>query len=429
MRDIWDVIIIGGGLAGYIASNYLAREGLSVLILEKGNSVGGRAVTTKNNGHFFNLGPHALYKKGKAKAILEDLGIQLNGRTPKLGGILTEGHMEYAAPFSPIGTITTRYINWNEKLEWGSVLLKLMRVDTQQVAGTTFLEWVTQTARFKKVQSLLLMLGRLATYCHAPERVSAAVILGHLKNVLGGVLYLDRGWQTIVDQLHNQAVIRGVLIQTRKTVKQIAPNQEDYSKVTLSDGEEILCRNVICTAGPSELAGMLGRGEGDVLSSMIPVRGATLDVSLTHLPRPKQLFAMDLTNPIYYSVHSAYAKLSEDRNSTVLHVFKYHHPDEQIDGARVKNELEQFLDKIQPCWRDQVITSRYLPQITVNKRLPQVGDEYKLRSSNIGIRGLYIAGDWACPDFILADGAAASAKRAAEEIIRERTRCSHANQQ
>jgi phytoene dehydrogenase-like protein len=36
-------VIIGGGLAGYIAANYLAKTNLSILLLEKGTKVGGRA--------------------------------------------------------------------------------------------------------------------------------------------------------------------------------------------------------------------------------------------------------------------------------------------------------------------------------------------------------------------------------------------------
>ncbi|WP_043931335.1 phytoene desaturase family protein [Bacillus sp. EB01] len=416
----WDVVIIGGGLAGYVASNYLAQSRLSVLMLEKGKQVGGRARTTKIKGQYFNLGPHALYKKGKARAILEELGIQLDGKQPKPDGILTGDNHEFIAPFSALGTLTTRYLNWKEKVEWLAVLLEIIRVDVQKIAELTFCQWVTQTARSKKVQSLLFVLGRLSVYCHAPERVGAAVILSHLKSVLGGVFYLNGGWQTIIDQLHNQAVITGVQVRTHKTVEQIIPTSTDSLKVVLSDGEEILGRNVIYTAGPQELAGILGKGEGAFFRNMIPVKGATLDIALTKLPRPEKLFAMDIRKPFYMSVHSAYARLSEDKDNSVLHVFKYFHPDEKIDGHKVKEELEQFLEGIQPGWKNYVITSRYMPQITVNHRLPQIGDELQLGSSTTEIPGLYIAGDWACPDLILADGAASSAKRAAAEIIKNR---------
>lgn len=56
----WDVVVIGGGLAGLTASVYLARGGKSVLLFEKSPSLGGRAITTRKDGALFNLGAHAL---------------------------------------------------------------------------------------------------------------------------------------------------------------------------------------------------------------------------------------------------------------------------------------------------------------------------------------------------------------------------------
>lgn len=62
-----DVIIIGTGLAGYTAAHYLAKSNLSVLMLEKSKTVGGRAQTKKISGQYFNMGPHAVYKKEKVQ--------------------------------------------------------------------------------------------------------------------------------------------------------------------------------------------------------------------------------------------------------------------------------------------------------------------------------------------------------------------------
>ena len=56
---------------------------------------------------------------------------------------------------------------------------------------------------------------------------------------------------------------------------------------------------------------------------------------------------------------------------------------------------------MQPGWQKYMIASRYIPQIIVNQRLPQIGDEHKLLRSKTDIPGLYIAGDWASPHSIL----------------------------
>ncbi|MFP5116066.1 phytoene desaturase family protein [Bacillaceae bacterium C204] len=430
MTQKWDVVIVGGGLAGYVAANYLSKTNLSILIVEKGKHVGGRARTNKLKQQYLNLGPHALYKKGKAVSILEELGIHLPGKSPKLNGILIENNIEYAAPLSPFELFTTRLLNGKERIEWMAALLKLMNTDPDKLAAQTFQQWVKQVTHSKIVESLLYVLGRLSTYCHAPERVSAKVMVSNMKNAMGGALYLDGGWQTIIDQLHNRAILSGVQVQPHTLVKQIDPAQLDHFKLVLSNEEEILAKYVICTTGPHELNEMLTEkvnSKNNFFAQITPIRGATLDVALTKLPNPKRLFALSITDPLYYSVHSTYARLSDDTNSAVLHVFKYHHPDDQIDGTSVKNELEQFLDKLQPGWQQYVITKRFIPNITVNQRLPQIGDEQKLQRSKTEIPGLYIAGDWASPDAILADGAFSSAKQAAEEIILNEARKNSAN--
>lgn len=426
MTQTWDVVIVGGGLAGFVAANYLAKTNLSVLILERGKKVGGRARTDRLHQQYFNLGPHALYKRGKAKSILEELDVQLNGKSPKLGGTLVNKEMEYAAPFTPLGLFTTSLLDWKERFEWARVLIKVISTNTEKLAQQTFEQWVQQTTSSEKVQSLLYILGRLATYCHAPEKASAKIIVSHLKAVMSGVLYLDNGWQTIIDQLHNKAVIASVQVQTHKVVKQIYPIEHDHFKLILSNNEEIFGKYVLCTTGPQELSQMLGEkatlSQIEAFSKMTPIKGATMDVALTQLPNPKQLFAMGITNPLYFSVHSNYARLSEDAKSTVLHVFRYYQPDEQIDGTTVKNELEQFLEEMQPGWQNYVITSRFIPQITVNQRLPQVGDEQMLSRFKTEIPGLYLAGDWASIDSILSEGAVSSGKHAAEEIIKKEER-------
>ena len=416
-----DIVIIGGGLSGYVAANYLAKAGFSILLLERGNKVGGRARTDTIKQQYFNLGPHALYKKGVAKPILEELGVNLSGKSPKVAGTLLENNIEYAAPFSPLGLLTTSLLNWKERIEWVKVLMKVMTINKEKLVQHTFEQWVKQTAHSKKVQSLLFLLGRLSTYCHAPEVVSAKVMISHLQLVAGGVLYIDGGWQAMIDQLHNKAVITGVQVQPHSTVKKII-KVEDYFKVLLSNGEEILAKYVLSSTGPEELCNILPEVRPMLQNHFTAVKGATLDVALTKLPNPKVLFALGLSDPLYYSVHSNAARLSQDNKSIILHVFRYYHPEDEIDGNSIKMELEQFLERLQPGWQNYVITSRFIPQITVNQRLPKLGDEQTLHRSKTGIPGLYIAGDWVSPDYILSEGAVSSGKQAAEAIIQEAMR-------
>ena len=59
VRDHYDVIVIGAGLAGLTSANVLARAGHSVLLLEHHYQLGGMATWFKRkNGHIFDISLH-----------------------------------------------------------------------------------------------------------------------------------------------------------------------------------------------------------------------------------------------------------------------------------------------------------------------------------------------------------------------------------
>ncbi len=75
-------VVVGGGLAGLTAANALAGEGRNVVLLERSESLGGRAATRQDRGYLMNLGPHALYRGGAAYQTFEQWGIPLRGKSP-----------------------------------------------------------------------------------------------------------------------------------------------------------------------------------------------------------------------------------------------------------------------------------------------------------------------------------------------------------
>ena len=59
LRDTYDVIVVGSGLAGLTAANRLGREGYSVLLLEQHYNFGGLATWFKRQkGHIFDISLH-----------------------------------------------------------------------------------------------------------------------------------------------------------------------------------------------------------------------------------------------------------------------------------------------------------------------------------------------------------------------------------
>ena len=58
-NDYYDVVVVGSGLAGLTAANYLAKAGRSVLLLEQHYNFGGMATWfRRKNGHIFDISLH-----------------------------------------------------------------------------------------------------------------------------------------------------------------------------------------------------------------------------------------------------------------------------------------------------------------------------------------------------------------------------------
>ncbi|UFJ40258.1 FAD-dependent oxidoreductase [Brevibacillus humidisoli] len=418
----WDTVVIGGGLAGLTAATWLARRGKQVLLLERSDHLGGRAMTEEREGCLFNLGPHALYKQGAGMNVLCELGVIPKGGTAGISGKLVMGERVYEMPLSPVSLLTSKLFSWREKKELIRLISRLPRVDTDAIQGISLHDWVEQQFQSESVKQLFYAISRLATYTNEPELTSAAAAIRQVKLSAKGALYLHGGWQQLVDGLLSQAVAAGATVHQKRQVTAIGGTAPEMI-VTTADGHAFHTRSVISTLPPPGTVKLLRQEVPSRLAAlgeaMIPVKGACLDIACKRLPRPDTSFALDLDRSLYFSNHSAAARLSRDRQHAVVHLFKYLRTGEEQDAAGHRQEMESFLDQLQPGWRREVLTSRYLPAITVSHRLPRVEPTSVTAeaSSVADIPGLYLAGDWLTAEGLLADAALSSGRQAASCVL------------
>lgn len=423
-RAIWDVVIIGGGLAGLTASVFLARGGKSVLVLEKSPAAGGRAMSTRKEGGIFNLGPHALYKNGAGAAVWDELGIQPHGEKPKAQGPLVFGKEQGSEKAVPmLQLFLGSALSWPEKMELLRFYRGLRKIDTKEDAlqRTSLQSYLESHIKSPVIRSAIGALVRVSSYSNAPERVSAGAVLGQLQ--MGQVLYLHGGWQKLVDEVQQKAEEAGVSFSCGASVHKIEGRSPEMS-VTLKDGTVFAARTVLSTAGPKETAAMLGGGvlpeEIRRWDDLIPVHAACLDLHLSAMPNPKLTFSLGVDQPWYFSNHSYAASLTEDPGHSVVHVMKYLPPESMQDAAMVKHELERFVDMIQPGWREHVVNSRFMPHLTVTHALVTAsmgGIKGRPAPEVASWPGLYVAGDWVGAEGMLLDASLASARQAAACIM------------
>ena len=418
------VVVVGGGLAGLVAAVSLARAGRRVTVFEKARDAGGRARTQVEQGFAWNLGPHALYIGGAAARTLRALGIPFSGGKPAVSGFVLDRGAKHTLPGGLVSLLTTRLFGLGDKLETARLLAGLGRVDAAALAAVRADDWLRSEIAHEDVRRLLAALFRLSTYANSPDQ-SAEVAVGNLQSALAhGVIYLDHGWQTLVDGLRDATVESGARIETGTRVDAVL-HDDRVRGVRLAGGREERCDAIVVAGAPEDAAALV---EGGPLAAWAaaatPVRAACLDVGLSRLPVPGATFGLGVDEPLYASVHTAVAKLHPS-GGAVIHVAKYLPVGTNGDARADERQLEGVLDLLQPGWRSVVAARRFLPQLVVSHALVTAaggGLAGRPGPAVPGIAGLFIAGDWVGCEGLLFDASAASAAEAARLVLADSVR-------
>lgn len=418
-----DVVVVGGGIAGLATATIIARSGKRVRVFEKARRIGGRAQTNDFGGFLMNLGPHALYARGAASKALHGLGITLSGKRPAPAGWALKDNRRYTLPATLSSICTTGLLSLSERVQLARIFAGLGAIDPHQFADISIGAWIERMAKSSTVRAYMHSISRVVTYANAPDQMSAGAVIEQIKlGFNGGVLYLDRGWQSIVDGLETAARDAGVTIDAGVKVARIDHNGSAKG-VILDDGTPVAASAVVVAAAPHAAQSLIDwqyrSAVSEWVESAVPARVSCLDVALVHLPNPKATFAVGLDAPLYFSVHSAAARLAPE-GGAIIHVAKYLGASPTTDAKSVEQELEQVLDHMQPGWRDMVVARRFLPNMLAASAIATTrtsGVERRPGPGVPGVRGLYIVGDWVGQEGQLADASLASANLAASSIL------------
>ncbi len=380
-------------------------------------------MTRERRGFLFNLGPHALYRLGELSKTLKALGVEVRGALPPTNGgyALNRGRL-HTLPVGVASLLTTGLLGIGGKLEIARIQTTLPKVDASAVQRQTLADWLDTNMSHADARAVLEMLVRVSTFTDDPERQSAGAAIEQLQLALAGsVLYLDGGWQTIVNGLRSAATRSGVTIVENAHVVGLERRTDDHVEaVRFADGNVIRAAAAIVTGSPADVNAIIGRPL-DAGPSSPAVTVSTLDVALSSLPRPRAIVAFGVDEPLYFSVHSAVARLGPE-GGALIHVSKYLRPATPVAS---ESELERLLDLLQPGWRERIVARQYLPTLTVTHT-----ELTAARGGTLGrpsprveaFDNVFIAADWVGRHGQLSDAAAASANDAAALAIRPAVR-------
>jgi phytoene dehydrogenase-like protein len=417
MRD-FDMVVVGGGIAGLCAASFAAKGGAKVVLYESSPDLGGRARTRVKDGFCFNYGPHALYRGAPFDIALRELGVEVGGKTPKLaaGHFVRDGRL-HLAPFSRSGLAETSLYPSAVKAEVGAALARFGKSAPEVAAGVSVRQAVDDFSQVPEVRELISAMIRLTSYIHDPAGADGATLFTQLHWALStSVVYVDDGWSQLVAALAARAEAGGCAIGAGQRVTAIKRGQR--WRVETSDGDSVSARAVVLALPPRDALELMPEAEVLRVASerAVPVYAACLDLGLSQLPDPARNFALGVDEPLYLSVHSAAARLAPE-GGALVHIMRYLQPDEPVDKTALVAELEGFADLVQPGWRSYVRASQFFWKMPVTYAEPLARSRGLAGRPEVampGFSGLYIAGDWVGSHSLLSDAAAASGRVAGE---------------
>ncbi len=407
MGDRFDVevVVVGAGLAGLAAGAVVARSGASVLVCDV-RRAGGRARSDTREGFVFNQGPRALYRAGAGADVLSRLGVSFSGSPPHP---VASGYTEATGwlgllPTSAGSLLSSRVLGLLDKVRFARLLRALPKRQSASFGALSAAEWIASLGLGSRGAGMIAALTRVATYAGVLELVSADAAVAQLQLALEGVVYLDGGWQTLVDGLEAAATSAGARILESERVTALHARADGTVEVRTPARTLRATSVVVATGGPAAARALLPGAPSWELGA--PATAACLDLGLRRAPATRVAFGLD--QPLYLSTHSPSARLAPP-DGAVVHVMRY--------GARTStDDRDQLWALARRCGiaDADVVTQRFLHELTVCHALPRPGAGLGRRPSidATGTAGVFLAGDWVGGVGLLADASLASAEAA-----------------
>ncbi len=279
----YDVIVIGSGMGGLMASSFLAKRGLNILLLEKGEQVGGYVSSFKRHGFTFDATGAFVggcQRGGEFYQILKEIGIQEEVEFIPIHSIQNiypgfEVHLSQGGFQSYMEALITLFPEEEKGLKSYLHLVKKIGRELQSYSEMTLLKkalfpfYFWNLVRFhrtthQKVLDHLFHGGEVKMALHSlpttepPSRTSFLFVATVIhKALMEGVFYPRGGMGKISETMAKFFCQRGGELLLQTEVEQILIQEGRVSGVRTKEGKIFQSERVVSDINPNRMVKML----------------------------------------------------------------------------------------------------------------------------------------------------------------------------
>jgi len=241
----YEVIIIGGGVAGLSVGALLAHQGHSVLLLEKDSFLGGRAHCVKREGFTIDNGLHVsrFGRQGACARVLKTLGKEAEFVIPGKPLVFIEGEFE-PFPSTPSefvkAFISTKFLSPLSRLKFLKIFLSVPLSSPKKYYHFSVYDWLSQHNPTEEILDVTRLFCGVAFVCPDLTKVSAREVGEFLRKAIfvkNHISYLKGGWMRLFDVLVKEIRSKGK-IKTEVEVEKIKVSHNQVESVLTKDGED-----------------------------------------------------------------------------------------------------------------------------------------------------------------------------------------------
>jgi len=266
VRDSYDIVVIGSGLAGLTGANVLAKAGYSVLLLEHHYQLGGMATWFKRRGgHIFDISLHG-FPHGMIKSCRKYWTQEIADKIVQLKGIRFE---------NPQFSLETTF----NREDFTRLLIEKFQVEPQAVndffdtaRSMNFYDDQSMTTRelfnkfFPGRDDVVRLLMEPITYANGSTLDDPAITYGIVfSNFMSkGVYTFQGGTDALVLQMKDEMIRNGVDLRIRSLVEKIEVDKDRNVTGVVVNGKRIGCRAVLSNSNiKSTILKMVGEDKFD----------------------------------------------------------------------------------------------------------------------------------------------------------------------